>query len=62
MYQHLSIDVVSDKQSSSESISSMLPVVSKSSIKLGLKSFFEAEVCEIKCEKCDDGTKAFQTL
>lgn len=53
MYRHLSIDIVGASESG-ESF--------KASVERGLDSFFRSEKREIKCEKCDEGTHAEQTL
>jgi hypothetical protein len=55
MYRHLSIDIVADNPGAIEE-------TSVATIKKGLAAFFSAEIRELKCEKCDVGTHAEQTL
>jgi len=69
MYRHLSIDIVSDKEVDDSKSSSDAPstpprktAISKASVESSLAHFFQPEVREIKCEKCEEGTHAEQTL
>lgn len=50
MHRCLSVDIVQDPESGEASIAS------------SVKQFFEPELREIKCEKCEDGTHANQSL
>jgi uncharacterized UBP type Zn finger protein len=50
MHRCLSVDIVQD------------PISGESSIESSVKQFFEPELREIKCEKCEDGTHANQSL
>lgn len=60
MYRHLSIDIVSDEIATFEG--SATPAISMATVEKSLNRFFRPEVREIKCEKCEDGTHAQQTL
>ena len=57
MYRHLSIDVGSDDPAQSSSSPSR-PWTAED----GLNMFFRPEKREIKCEKCDGGRTATQTM
>ena len=57
IYRNLSIDIISDKSKESEPEESTIV-----SIERGLAHFFQPEIREIKCEKCEDGTQAYQTI
>lgn len=55
MYRHLSLDIGGSEEGAKEE--NMQASVEKS-----LKLFFQPEEREIKCEKCDNGKTASQTL
>ena len=57
MYRHLSIEV--DRHEIPEDAAEDRP---KWTVSDGLQKFFESEQREVKCEKCDEGTTATQTL
>ena len=52
-YRHLSVDIISNKEGD---------IDTKATVEKGLGKFFEEEIREIKCEKCEDGTHATQTM
>lgn len=54
MYRNLSIDIIHTEGSGEEN--------PKASVEAGLQHFFQPEIREINCEKCDEGTHAYQTL
>ncbi|GKY98441.1 hypothetical protein MPSEU_000801700 [Mayamaea pseudoterrestris] len=54
-YRHVSIDVCSEETTDNADSK-------KASVAAGLVKFFQAEVREIKCERCTDGTHALQTM
>ena len=65
MYRHLSIDIVSDENrdgKSADAATAPTTKISKASVESSLAHFFQPEVREIKCEKCEEGTHAEQTL
>lgn len=57
MYRHLSLDIVADNNSNDDHA-----INAKASLETSLAHFFQPEVREIKCEKCEEGTHAEQTL
>ncbi|GAX10105.1 ubiquitin carboxyl-terminal hydrolase 26/29/37 [Fistulifera solaris] len=52
-YRHLSVDIVGNKEENADA---------KATVEKGLEKFFEEEIREIKCEKCEDGSHATQTM
>ena len=63
MYRHLSIDIVNEADDTTSDVSDEAPkVVSMATVETSLAHFFQPETREIKCEKCEDGTHAQQTL
>lgn len=54
MYRNLSIDIVTPESNDDVKL--------KASVEAGLAHFFQPETREIKCEKCESGTHASQTL
>jgi hypothetical protein len=60
MYRHLSIDIVADNPASLTDEAG--EATSVATIKKGLDAFFSTEIRELKCEKCDVGTHAEQSL
>lgn len=50
MYRHLSVDVGEDAE------------VDKWTVERSLSQFFQPEVRELKCEKCESGKTATQTM
>lgn len=50
MYRHLSVDVGEDTE------------LEKWSVERSLQQFFQPEKRELKCEKCDSGRTATQTM
>ena len=61
MYRHLSIDIASTAKPDAGKVN-FDAKETKSAVDKCLKSFFEPEDREIKCEKCEDGNVATQTL
>lgn len=59
MYRHLSIDLSSEESSSYGLVNKEIV---RGSVEISLARFFQPEIREIKCEKCEDGTHAEQTL
>jgi len=59
MYRHLSIDVEDENGPPADGPDENLPPWS---VQRGLDQFFAPEKREIRCEKCEDGTTATQTL
>jgi uncharacterized UBP type Zn finger protein len=55
MYRHLSIEVDRHEQKEDE-------VRPKWTVTEGLEKFFQSDQRELKCEKCEEGTTATQTL
>jgi hypothetical protein len=55
MYRHLSLDICNDADGEPNSMN-------KASVEKSLANFFQPETREIKCEKCDEGQSASQTL
>jgi hypothetical protein len=55
IYRHLSIDIINGDDGKAG-------VDVKGSVEKSLDHFFQPETREIKCEKCDDGVEASQTL
>jgi len=55
MYRHLSIDIITEKDGAGKSKDT-------ASVETSLAHFFQPEDREIKCEKCEEGTHAEQTL
>jgi hypothetical protein len=55
IYRHLSLDIINGDDGKEG-------VDVKGSVEKSLAHFFQPETREIKCEKCDDGVDASQTL
>jgi uncharacterized UBP type Zn finger protein len=55
MYRHLSIEVDRHEQKEDE-------VRPKWTVTEGIEKFFQSDQREVKCEKCEEGTTATQTL
>jgi ubiquitin C-terminal hydrolase len=63
MYRHLSIDIINNTNVSSSDASDEAPQVEPmAKVETSLAHFFQPEIREIKCEKCEDGSHAQQTL
>ena len=56
MYRYLSIDIADDTERGTDSLDH------KRTVEKCLDHFFRPEDRELKCEKCDDGTVATQTM
>jgi uncharacterized UBP type Zn finger protein len=55
IYRHLSIDIINGEDGKDG-------IGVKGSVEKSLEHFFQPETREIKCEKCEDGVDASQTL
>ena len=59
MYRHLSIDIITEKEEGEENT---VEENAKAFVETSLAHFFQPETREIKCEKCEEGTHAEQTM
>jgi len=62
MYRHLSLDVGVDSESDKKDVNKDAPPTPVWSIEKGLEHFFQPEKRDIKCEKCETGASATQTM
>jgi len=65
IYRHLSIDIVKEKPDDvkpAAATASPASICDEASVENSLAAFFQPGVREIKCEKCENGTHAEQTL
>jgi uncharacterized UBP type Zn finger protein len=60
MYRYLSIDIT-DNEASPQDVDGDTPAP-KHTVEKGLAQFFRPEEREIKCEKCEEGQEATQTM
>lgn len=57
LYRHLSLDITGPNDAEEDDTT-----VIAGNIQTSLEQFFQPEEVEIKCEKCDTGDRAVQTL
>eukprot|EP00978_Attheya_sp_CCMP212_P013016 scaffold32479_cov44-Attheya_sp.AAC.3 len=62
MYRHLSLDVGVDSETDKKDVNKDAPPTPVWSIEKGLAHFFQPEKRDIKCEKCETGASATQTM